>query len=88
MTAARRHMGRARAPNAMVFIEIPNRGRALTIDSGWRGAADTALRFVQRLCPKSVSTEPVGPFPISEDQKGGALQDFRVRGRFVTVRTG
>jgi pimeloyl-ACP methyl ester carboxylesterase len=28
--------------------EIPNRGHALTIDSGWREVADTALAFVQR----------------------------------------
>ena len=25
------------------FVEIPNRGHALTIDSGWREVADTAL---------------------------------------------
>ena len=30
------------------FVEIPNRGHALTIDSGWRTVADTALAFVQR----------------------------------------
>ncbi len=28
--------------------EIPNRGHALTIDSGWREVADTALEFVER----------------------------------------
>ena len=28
--------------------EIPNRGHSLTIDSGWREVADTALGFVQR----------------------------------------
>ncbi len=28
--------------------EIPNRGHALTIDSGWREVADTALDFVKR----------------------------------------
>jgi non-heme chloroperoxidase len=27
---------------------IPNRGHALTIDSGWHEVADTALRFVKR----------------------------------------
>jgi len=27
---------------------IPNRGHALTIDSGWREVADTALAFVKR----------------------------------------
>jgi len=30
------------------FVEIPNRGHALTIDSGWRTVADTALAFVHR----------------------------------------
>jgi non-heme chloroperoxidase len=28
--------------------EIPNRGHALTIDSGWREVCDTALEFVKR----------------------------------------
>jgi pimeloyl-ACP methyl ester carboxylesterase len=30
------------------FVEIPGRGHALTIDSGWREVADTALAFVKR----------------------------------------
>src|SRR5207253_1345822 len=30
------------------IVEMPNRGHALTIDSGWREVADTALRFIQR----------------------------------------
>jgi hypothetical protein len=30
------------------FIEIANRGYALTIDSGWREVADTGLAFVKR----------------------------------------
>ena len=30
------------------ITEIPNRGHSLTIDSGWREVADTALAFVQR----------------------------------------
>jgi non-heme chloroperoxidase len=30
------------------IVEIPNRGHALTIDSGWRTVADTALTFVRR----------------------------------------
>jgi non-heme chloroperoxidase len=30
------------------IIEIPNRGHALTVDSGWREVADTALKFIQR----------------------------------------
>jgi hypothetical protein len=27
---------------------MPNRGHSLTIDSGWREVADTALTFVRR----------------------------------------
>jgi non-heme chloroperoxidase len=30
------------------FIEIKDRGHGLTIDSGWREVADTALSFVKR----------------------------------------
>ncbi len=30
------------------IVEMPNRGHALTIDSGWRDVADTALTFVKR----------------------------------------
>ncbi|MEN3285136.1 MAG: hypothetical protein V7607_6276 [Solirubrobacteraceae bacterium] len=30
------------------IVELPNRGHALVIDSGWREVADTALGFVQR----------------------------------------
>lgn len=29
------------------FTQIENRGHALTIDSGWRVVADTALKFVR-----------------------------------------
>ena len=30
------------------FVELANRGHALTIDSGWREVADTALTFIRR----------------------------------------
>jgi pimeloyl-ACP methyl ester carboxylesterase len=30
------------------IVEIPGRGHALTIDSGWREVADTALAFIRR----------------------------------------
>jgi pimeloyl-ACP methyl ester carboxylesterase len=30
------------------IVEISNRGHALTIDSGWREVADTALAFIKR----------------------------------------
>jgi non-heme chloroperoxidase len=30
------------------IVEMPNRGHALVVDSGWREVADTALAFIQR----------------------------------------
>ena len=38
----------ARNQGVTEITEIPNRGHALTIDSGWREVADTALAFVKR----------------------------------------
>jgi non-heme chloroperoxidase len=38
------------------IVEIKNRGHALTIDSGWREVADTALAFTQRF----TSPQPTG----------------------------
>ena len=35
-------------PGITEIVEIPNRGHALTIDSGWREVADAALKFVKR----------------------------------------
>jgi non-heme chloroperoxidase len=35
-------------PGVTEFVEIKGRGHALTIDSGWREVADTALAFVTR----------------------------------------
>ena len=37
-----------RNPGVTKFAEIKGRGHSLTIDSGWREVADTALAFVQR----------------------------------------
>src|SRR5258708_8909511 len=37
-----------RNPGVTEVVHIPNRGHSLTIDSGWREVADTALTFVQR----------------------------------------
>src|SRR5437870_706553 len=36
------------------IVKIPNRGHALTIDSGWREVADTALAFVQRFAASTL----------------------------------
>jgi pimeloyl-ACP methyl ester carboxylesterase len=35
-------------PGITEIVEIPNRGHALTIDSGWKEVATTALSFVRR----------------------------------------
>ena len=35
-------------PGVTEYVEMDGRGHALTIDSGWRKVADTALAFVQR----------------------------------------
>ena len=43
-TTAEREQRQVERANAA----IPNRGRSLTIDSGWREATQTALAFVQR----------------------------------------
>ena len=37
------------------IVEIPGRGHALTIDSGWREVADTALAFVGRFAPAAAA---------------------------------
>jgi pimeloyl-ACP methyl ester carboxylesterase len=37
-----------RNPAVTEITEIPNRGHSLTIDSGWREVAETALAFVKR----------------------------------------
>jgi pimeloyl-ACP methyl ester carboxylesterase len=37
-----------RNPGVTEIVEIPNRGHALTVDSGWREVADKALAFVRR----------------------------------------
>ena len=38
------------------ITEMPGRGHALTIDSGWREVAGTALAFVQRFTPATPAT--------------------------------
>lgn len=35
-------------PGVTEIVEIPDRGHALTIDSGWRAVAETALDFIRR----------------------------------------
>jgi non-heme chloroperoxidase len=44
-------------PGVTEIVEMPNRGHALTIDSGWREVADTSLAFVQRFVAPKVMQE-------------------------------
>jgi pimeloyl-ACP methyl ester carboxylesterase len=37
-----------RNPGVTEFVEIPDRGHALTIDHGWSEVAQTALAFIRR----------------------------------------
>ena len=42
-----------RNPGVTEIVEIADRGHALTIDSGWREVAETALAFIQRFTTRS-----------------------------------
>jgi non-heme chloroperoxidase len=42
------------------IVEMPNRGHALVIDSGWQEVADTALSFVQRFVSPDGTTRASG----------------------------
>ena len=49
MQTANAAYGRRRRNETVTeIVKIPNRGHSLTIASGWREVAQTALRFVQR----------------------------------------
>lgn len=39
---------RRRNPDITEYLEMPNRGHALTIDNGWREVAETSLKFIGR----------------------------------------
>ena len=43
-----------RNPGLTEIVEMPDRGHALTIDSGWREVADTALAFIRRFSAADV----------------------------------
>jgi hypothetical protein len=45
---ARTYKKQQRNQGVTEIVEVPNRGHALVIDSGWREVAETALAFVQR----------------------------------------
>jgi len=49
-------------PGVTEIAEMPGRGHALIIDSGWREVADTALAFVERFTSRQPArTGPAGP---------------------------
>jgi hypothetical protein len=41
-------------PAMTEIVKLEGRGHALTIDAGWRGVADTALAFVNRVVSPGV----------------------------------
>jgi pimeloyl-ACP methyl ester carboxylesterase len=43
------------------IVKMPDRGHALTIDSGWREVAVTALEFVRRFVPPQPAVGPPAP---------------------------
>jgi pimeloyl-ACP methyl ester carboxylesterase len=47
------------------IVEIPNRGHALTIDSGWREVADKALAFSQRFVAPDGTPGPEARAPAA-----------------------
>jgi non-heme chloroperoxidase len=49
-----------RNEGATEIVKIAGRGHSLTIDSGWREVADTALEFVCRFAPPDVQTDRPG----------------------------
>jgi non-heme chloroperoxidase len=55
----------ARNGNVTEIVEMPNRGHALTVDSGWREVADTSLQFVRRFRDAAAASQgrpDAGPF--------------------------
>jgi non-heme chloroperoxidase len=46
-----------RNPAVTEIVEIPGRGHALTIDSGWREVAEKALAFVERFVPATPTAD-------------------------------
>jgi pimeloyl-ACP methyl ester carboxylesterase len=50
-----------RNPGVTEYVEVPNRGHALTIDDGWREVAEKALAFVDRfLVPEGRASASAG----------------------------
>jgi pimeloyl-ACP methyl ester carboxylesterase len=48
------------------IVEMPGRGHALTIDSGWQDVADTALAFVGRfVAPDGATPSEPPPAPVA-----------------------
>jgi non-heme chloroperoxidase len=42
------------------MVTLPNRGHSLTIDSGWREVAQTALDFVERFARATAGDQARG----------------------------
>ena len=50
-------------PGVTEIEKVPNRGHALTIDSGWREVAERALAFVRRFAPSATESRDPGHQP-------------------------
>ena len=56
-----------RNPAVTEIVMVPNRGHALTIDSGWREVAQTALDFVERSLPGDRARQP--PIVLRDEER-------------------
>jgi non-heme chloroperoxidase len=61
-----------RNPGVTEIVKIPNRGHALTIDSGWREVAQTALEFVERSLREVDLTQPAQQDGVNSRQRFGS----------------
>jgi hypothetical protein len=67
-------------PEITEIVEIPNRGRTLTIDSGWREVADTALTFIKRFVRTAESRSRLQPAVPATDAARDARTQRASRG--------
>src|ERR671916_324775 len=56
-----------RNPAVTEFEGVPNRGHALTIDSGWREVAEKALAFVERFVGSATERRAADPIALGDD---------------------
>ena len=57
------------------IVKMPGRGHSLTIDSGWRDVAGTALEFVHRYAPSDVTRSARRTVPLAPAPNGASTAD-------------